>query len=54
MSRGVPDEAWSAELALGPSRVVDAMEAVAGFGMTKLDGTLRVCIAAAVTANAPN
>lgn len=54
MSCGVTDEAWSAELALGPCRVVDAMEAVASFGMAKLDGTLRVCIAAAVTASAPN
>lgn len=52
MSLGIPNEAWSAELALGPSGVVDAAEAVAGVRMTKLGGVLRVCIPAAVTWNA--
>lgn len=51
MCLGVPDEAWSTELALGPGGVVDAVEAVAGVGVTELGGALRVCIPAAVTWN---
>lgn len=48
MSCGVTDEARRAQLALGPRRVVDAAEALATFGMTELDGTLRICVPTAV------
>lgn len=49
MCSGVPCEARSAELALGPGGVVDAAEAVAGVGVTELGGALRVCIPTALT-----
>lgn len=51
MCFGVPVEAWSTELALEPSGVVDAAEAAAGVGVTQLGGTLRVFIPTAVTWN---
>lgn len=51
MCFGVPDEAWSTELALEPSGVVDAVEAAAGVGVTQLGGALRVFIPTAVTWN---
>lgn len=47
----IPSEACSTELTPGPGGVVDAAEAVAGVGVTELGGTLRVCIAVAVTRN---
>lgn len=52
VSRGVADEACCAQLAAGPRRVVDAAEALASLGMTKLAGTLRICVPAAVTGDA--
>lgn len=51
MCLGIPNEAWSTELALGPGSVVDAAEAVAGVGVTELGGAMRVCIPTAVTWN---
>lgn len=54
VSRGVADEARRAELALRPRRVVDAAQAVASFGVTKLDGTLRIGVATAVAVSTAN
>lgn len=51
MGPGVPCESRSTELALGAGGVVDAVKAVAGVGVTKLGGALRVCVPAAVTWN---
>lgn len=52
MCSGVPCESWSAELALGPSGVIDAAEAVAGVGVTELGGAHGVCVPVAVAWNA--
>lgn len=51
MCLGIPNEARSTELTLGPGGVVDAAEAVAGVGVTELVGPMRVCIPTAVTWN---
>lgn len=51
MCPAIPYESRCTELALGASGVVDAVEAVAGVGMTELGGPLRVCIPTAVTWN---
>ncbi len=49
MCFGISDEARSAELALGPSGVVDAAEAVASFWVTEVSWALGVCVPTAVT-----
>lgn len=51
MGPGVPYESRSTELALGAGGVVDAVKAVAGVGVTKLGGALRVRVPAAVAWN---
>lgn len=51
MRLGVPYEARSTELALGPGGAVDAADAVASVGVTELGGALGVCIPTAVTWN---
>lgn len=51
MCWGVPYEARSTALALGPGGGVDAAEAQAGVGVTELGGALRICVPTAVTRN---
>lgn len=51
MRSSIPYKSRSTELALGPSGVVDAAEAVAGVRVTELGRALRVCIPTAVTWN---